>query len=198
MTKGFYSASRWVLSDEDIIAIRKEIADYNQKLCPVKYLSNDISQSSPLSSTCEYVPHHFCMAKPDGPPGLVDDRIGSQTVALASECIIARLAAAKPYLKQLSALVGQHDQAKNHRWLYFLAVAVAIGAKVALATTKLCLMDARPEADRRRVLRAVRFRAGQCMRLLKRLTVSSSRWVRGVASRAARRFKRGKRGGARA
>jgi len=197
-SKGFYSASRWVLSDEDIIAIRKEIADYNQKLCPVKYLSSDISQSSPLSSTCEYVPHHFCMAKPDGPPGLVDDRIGSHTVALASECIIPRLAAAKPYLKQLSALVVQHDQAKNHRWLYFLAVAVAIGAKVALATTKLCLMDERPEADRRRVLRAVRFRAGQCMRLLKRLTVNSSRWVRGVASRAARRFKRGKRGGSRA
>ncbi|MCP2054831.1 UNVERIFIED_ORG: hypothetical protein J3D59_004691 [Pseudomonas fluorescens] len=187
-SKGFYSASRWALSDEDVIAIRKEIAEYNQKLCPVKYLSRDLSQSSPLSTTCEYVPHHFCSVKPDGPQGVVDDGIGSQTVALASECIIPRLAAAKPYLKQLSALVGQHDQAKNHRWLYFLAVAVAIGAKVALATTKLCLIDARPATDRCRVFRAVRFRVSQCVHLLKRLLVGSGRWVREVATRITRLF----------
>ncbi|WP_226501016.1 hypothetical protein [Pseudomonas sp. MWU16-30322] len=182
-SKGFYSASRWALSDEDVIAIRKEIAEYNQKLCPVKHLSRDLSQSSPLSTTCEYVPHHFCSVKPDGPQGVVDDGIGSHTVALASECIIPRLAAAKPYLKQLTALVGQHDQAKNHRWLYFLAVAVAIGAKVALATTKLCLIDARPATDRCRVFRAVRFRVSQCVHLLKCLLVGSGRWVREVATR---------------
>jgi hypothetical protein len=187
-SKGFYSASRWALSDEDVIAIRKEIAEYNQKLCPVKYLSRDLSQSSPLSTTCEYVPHHFCSVKPDGPQGVVDDGIGSHTVALASECIIPRLAAAKPYLKQLSALVGQHDQAKNHRWLYFLAVAVAIGAKVALATTKLCLIDARPATDRCRVFRAIRFRVSQCVHLLKRLLVGSGRWVREVATRITRLF----------
>ena len=190
-SRGFYSASRWTLSDEDVIAIREEIAKYNQKLCPVKYLSRDLSQSSPLSSTCEYVPHHFCSVKPDGPQGLVDDGISSHTVALASECIIPRLAAAKPYLKQLSALVGQHDQAKNHRWLYFLAVAVAIGAKVALATTKLCLIDARPAADRRRLLRAVRLRVRQCMHLLNHLLVGSGRWVRDVAIRTSRLFKQG-------
>lgn len=187
-SKGFYSASRWALSDEDVIAIRKEIAEYNQKLCPVKYLSRDLSQPSPLSTTCEYVPHHFCSVKPDGPQGVVDDGIGSHTVALASECIIPRLAAAKPYLKQLSALVGQHDQAKNHRWLYFLAVAVAIGAKVALATTKLCLIDARPATERCRVFRAVRFRISKCVHLLKRLLVGSGRWVREIATRITRLF----------
>lgn len=189
-SKGFYPTSRSTLSDEDVIAIRKEIAEYNQKLCPVKYLSQDISQSSPLSSTCEYVPHQFCSVKPDGPQGLVDDGIGSHTVALASECIIPRLAAAKPYLKKLSALVGQHEQAKNHRWLYFLAVAAAIGAKVALATTKLFLIDARPAADRRRVFRAVRLRLGQCVHLLTRLLVGSGRRVRLVAIFTTRLFKR--------
>jgi hypothetical protein len=176
-SKGFYSASRRTVSNEDVIAIRREIAEYNQRLCPVKYFSSDLSQSSPLSSTCEYVPHHYCSAKPDGPPGVVNDGIGSHTVALASECIIPRLAAAKPYLKQLSTLVIQHDKAKNHRWLYFLAVAVAIGAKVALATTKLCLIDVRPADDRRRVLRAVWYRLGQCVRLLKRLVVGSGQWA---------------------
>jgi hypothetical protein len=190
-SKGYYSASRWALSDEDVIAIRKEIAEYNQKLCPVKYLSRDISQSSPLSSTCEQVPYHFCSVKPDDPQGLVDNHIGSHAVALASECIIPRLATAKPYMRQFLAQVGQHEQAKNHRWLYFLAVAVAVGARVALATTKLCLIDARPAVDRRRVLNAVRFCVNECVHLLIRLLVGSGRWVRNVAARTARLFKRG-------
>jgi hypothetical protein len=189
-SKGFYSASGRTISDEDVIAIRTEISEYNQRLCPVKYFSRDLSQSSPLSSTCEYVPLRYCSAKPDGPPGLVDDSIGIRTVALASECIIPGLAAAKPSLTQLSALVSQHDKAKNHRWLYFLAVAVAVGAKVALATTKLCLIDARPAADRRRVLRAARYRLGQCAHVLKRLLVGSGQWAWFAAIHVLKLFKR--------
>ena len=170
-SKGFYAATRRTISDEDVIAIRKEINDYNRRLCPAKHYSNGMSRSSPLSSTCEYVPRGFCLNNPDGPPGLVDNNISSHTVALASECIVPWLAGVKPSLKQQLALVGQHDKAKNHRWLYFLAVAVAVGAKVALATTKLCLIDARPVADRRRVLRVARQGLGQCVRVLKRMLV---------------------------
>jgi hypothetical protein len=174
-SKGFYAANKRTISDEDVIAIRKEINDYNQRLCPVKHFSNVISRSSPLSSTCEYVPRGYCSANPDGPPGLVDKNISSHTVALASECIVPWLAGAKPSLKQLSALLIRHDKAKNHRWLYFLAVAVAVGAKVALATTKLCLIDERPAVDRRRVLRIARQRLGQCFRVLKRLLAGFGR-----------------------
>ncbi|MBL0840997.1 hypothetical protein [Pseudomonas mediterranea] len=190
-SKGFYAATRRTISDEDVIAIRKEINDYNQRLCPVRYFSNGMSRSSPLSSTCEYVPHGYCSVNPDGPPGLVDKNISSHTVALASECIIPWLAGAKPSLKQLSALVSQHDKAKNHRWLYFLAVAVAVGAKVALATTKLCLIDARPAVDRRRVLRAARYRLGQCLRVLKRLLVGSGHLAWFAATRVSKLLKRG-------
>lgn len=188
--KGFYSASRRTVSEDDLTAIRTEISEYNQRLCPVKFLSRDLSQSSPLSSTCEYVPLGYGAAKPDGPQGLVDEGICNHTVALASECIIPWLAAVKPSLKQLTTLVSQHDKAKNHRWLYFLAVAVAVGAKVALATTKLCLMDARPAPDRRRVLRAARRRLGQCISLLKRLLSGSGQWVWFAASRAFKLIKR--------
>lgn len=190
-SKGYYAANRRTMSDEDVIAIRTEINDYNQRLCPVKYFSNVISRSSPLSSTCEYVPHGYCSVNPDDPPGLVDKNISSHTVALASECIIPWLAGAKPSLKQLSALVSQHDKAKNQRWLYFLAVAVAVGAKVALATTKLCLIDARPVADRRRVLRVARHRLGQCLRVLKRLLVGSGQFAWFVATCVSKRLKRG-------
>ncbi|WP_122568821.1 hypothetical protein [Pseudomonas viridiflava] len=189
-SKGFYAANRRTISDEDVIAIRKEINDYNQRLCPVKHFSNVISRSSPLSSTCEYVPRGYCSANPDGPPGLVDKNIGSHTVALASECIVPWLAGAKPSLKQLSALVSQHDKAKNHRWLYFLAVAVAVGAKVALATTKLCLIDARPAADRRRALRAARQRLGQCFRVLRRLLAGSGQLAWFAAIRVSKLVKR--------
>jgi hypothetical protein len=121
----------------------------------------------------------------------VDNNISSHTVALASECIIPWLAGVKPSLKQQLALVGQHDKAKNHRWLYFLAVAVAVGAKVALATTKLCLIDARPVADRRRVLRVTGHRLGQCVRVVKRMLVGFGQLTWLAASRVAKVFKRG-------
>lgn len=189
-SKGFYSASGRTISDEDMIEIRREITEYNQRLCPVKYFSRGLSHSSPLSSTCEYVPLGNCSAKPDGPPGLVDENISSHTVALASECIIPWLAAAKPSLKQLSTLVSQHEKAKNHRWLYFLIVAVAVGAKVALATTKLCLIDSRSAADRRRVLRAARHRLGQSARVLKRMLIGSGQWAWLTATRVSKLFKR--------
>lgn len=121
----------------------------------------------------------------------MNKNISSHTVALASECIIPWLAGAKPSLKQLSALIRQHDEAKNHRWLYFLAVAVAVGAKVALVTTKLCLIDARPAADRRRVLRVAGRRQGQCVRVMRRLLVGFGRLAWFAAIRIARVLKRG-------
>lgn len=130
------------------------------------------------------------MNNPDGPPGLVDNNISSHTVALASECIVPWLAGVKPSLKQQMALVGQHDKAKNHRWLYFLAVAVAVGAKVALATTKLCLIDVRPVADRRRVLRVTRRRVRQCVQVMRRLLVGFGRIARFEAIRVAKVLKR--------
>ena len=187
-SKGFYADSRKVASDEDVIAIRKEIAEYNQRVCPVKYLSAEISQSSPLSSSCEYAPYHFCLAKPDGPSGLIDEGILSHTVALASECIVPRLAAAKPSLQQLSELVSKHKKAKNYRWLYFLAVAIAIGAKVALATTKLCSIDSRPPADRRRVIRCLWKFMGLCIRALREVLVYLGGWL--STARLLRLFKR--------
>lgn len=176
-SKGFYSGSRRVVSDEDVSAIRTEIAEYNQRLCPVKQLSKAISQSSPLSSICENVPYHYCSAEPDDLPGLEDYRGGTHTVALAIECIIPELVAAKPSLKTLLALVNQHDKAKNYRWLYFLVIAAAIGAKVALVTTKLCLIDARSTADRRRVFRAACYRLNQFSNALKHLLISFGQWA---------------------
>ncbi|WP_214511303.1 hypothetical protein [Pseudomonas brassicacearum] len=190
-SKGFYAVNRRTISDENVIAIREEINDYNQRLCPVKYFSNGMSSSSPLSSTCEYVPLGYCSDKPDAPPGLVDKNISSHTVALASECLVPWLASAKPSLKQLSALVRQHDEAKNHRWLYFLAVAVAVGAKVALTTTKLCLIDVRPAEDRRRVLRVARQMLGRCVRVLRRLLVGFGRLAWFAANRVSKVLKRG-------
>ncbi|ALU59968.1 hypothetical protein ACA40_08925 [Pseudomonas syringae pv. lapsa] len=189
-SKGFYAAGRGKISDEDVLTIRKEISEYNQRLCPIRYLSNDISQSAPLSSICEYVPYSRCLAKPDGPPGLVADGILNHTVALASECIIPRLAASKPSLRDISELVNQHAQAKNNRWLYFLAVAVAVGAKVALATTKLCLMDTRLSEERRRVLRAVRHRLRQFVRAIKWLLIVAGQWIWFAVIRISKRIRR--------
>ncbi|WP_155724773.1 hypothetical protein [Stutzerimonas stutzeri] len=150
---GYYAAPGKAITDEAILEIRLEIAKYNNDLCPVTHFSREVSRSAPLSSTCERAPLEFCSAQPDPGPGLVNSHIAIRTVALASECIIPRLASSKDHLRKLSNLVSQHEISKNYRWLYFLVVAALVGGKVALSTTKLCSMDARSTPDRKRLFK---------------------------------------------
>lgn len=151
----YYAMPNRPISAEDVITIRKEIAAYNDTICPVHYYSQGAWRAAPLSSRCDRTPSEYCAAQPDGPPGVVDPNVNVNTVALSNECFIPRLAAAKAPLARLSALVDQHKQSKNYRWLYFIGIAFVVGGKVALASTKLVAMDTRPLLKRRIVLRAV-------------------------------------------
>jgi hypothetical protein len=167
----YYALPNRAIPPEDIIVIRKEIAAYNDKMCPVKYYSSDIRQPAPLSSICDSTPYQFCADKPDGPNGLVDKNVTTNTVALASECIIPRLASSKNNLIRLSDSVNQHKKAKNYRWLYFIGIAFAVGGKVALSTTKLSSMDTRTLTDRRVIFRATARKFSKLVRLFKSLVV---------------------------
>ncbi|MFC2973844.1 hypothetical protein ACFOJE_16705 [Azotobacter bryophylli] len=149
---GFYAGVGAGVSESDVLEIRKEIAVYNQAVCPVRHFSNGVSRMSPVSSSCEVAPFGYCTAFPDGPDGLVDKHIGSQPVALASECIIPSLVARKPSIAILSNLVVNDKRDKNQRWLYFILVSVMVGGKVANSSTKVAEIDVRPAANRRVVV----------------------------------------------
>lgn len=190
LPSGYYAVYGKALPDEDVIQIRKEITAYNDRLCPVIYYSSSAWRPAPLSSSCESPPFEYLVAKPEGPHDLVDKNICANTVALASECIIPRLASFKEHLVKLDELVEQHEKSKNYRWLYFLAVAVAVGGKVALSTSKLCAMDTRPGADRRRILQMCLRGTRQSIRLMQGVIGWLVKWLWFALSNAPRLFKR--------
>lgn len=134
----FYQPSRTEkLSDEDILVIRRELLEYNQKVCPVTQLSKDAARYAPLSDSCEAPPFEYCTTWPDGPEGFVDPYIARRPVAIANECIIPNLVSLKNAMPKLLAGERETKQLKNYRWLYFLFIALALGGKIANSSTKL-------------------------------------------------------------
>lgn len=141
------------ISPEKIIQIRKEIAEYNQKVCPVVSIAAGVTRSSPSSRFCERVPSTYCSAFPDKPNVQVEDVSLLSSVALGSECIVPSLVASKPQITKLVALAAQAKKAKHHRLFYFLAASIILGGKIANSTTKVVEMDSRAPAQRRRAVK---------------------------------------------
>ncbi|WP_277960748.1 hypothetical protein [Pseudomonas sp. RIT-To-2] len=137
-SREFFQPSRTEnLSDEDILVIRRELLDYNQKICPVKQLSKAAAQYAQPSDSCESPPFDYCSMWPDGPEGFVDRYISQRPVAIANECIIPNLVWLKSRMPGLLADDREASLMKNYRWVYFLFIALAVGGKIAISSTKL-------------------------------------------------------------
>lgn len=136
------------ISDEDVLVIRRELLEYNQKVCPVTQLSKDSARYAPLSDSCEAPPFEYCTSWPDGPEGFVDRYIAQRPVAIANECIIPNLVSLKYAMPKLLAGEREAKQVKNYRWLYFIFIALAVGGKVANSSTKLVDFEKRLPEER--------------------------------------------------
>jgi hypothetical protein len=133
--------------------IRREIADYNQKLCPVEDLGNGFKRLSALSPQCQNTPPPFCTALPDALDGKVPEAFVGASVALASECVIPSLIRFRR-LATRQADEAEHDHRnRNWRWVYFLGFSVVLGGKLAGTTAKLASFNDRSVGETRRVLR---------------------------------------------
>ena len=66
--------------------VRLEIADYNQRLCPVEDLGNGVKMLSAPSPQCQDTPAQFCTVFPDALSGKVPQSL-MDFCALASECV---------------------------------------------------------------------------------------------------------------
>jgi hypothetical protein len=136
--------------------VRREIADYNQKLCPVADLGNGVKMLSAPSPQCQDTPAQFCTAFPDARGGKVPETLMGVSVALASECVIPSL------IRFRRLAVRQADEAendhryRNYRWMYFLGFSILLGGKLAGTTAKLAAFNDRSVGESRRVLRLVR------------------------------------------
>jgi len=147
---------------KDALKIREEIRRFNNSMCPVRALSSNTRQYSKSSTVCERIPANFCRTFPEPPEGFIDESIGLQTVALASECIVPTLVRSRLIQEKLLTKVHSDSRRSHLRWLYFLLFSLVVGGKIANATTKLASLDSRPADDRRRLAKLVMrvFRCG--------------------------------------
>lgn len=152
--------------------VRREIADYNQKLCPVQDLGNGVKRLSAPSPQCQDTPAQFCTAFPDALGGKMPETLMGASVALASECVLPSLIRFRRMAIRLAGEAEYDHRNRNYRWMYFLGFSILLGGKLAGTTAKLASFNDRSVGDTRRVLRLF----GRGVRLLHRAV------CRGVAA----------------
>jgi hypothetical protein len=140
--------------------IRREIATYNQRLCPVEDLGHGFARTSPKSPQCEETPDPFCTAFPDALAGKVPETLSGTPVALSSECVIPGLISLRKLAMRQAAQAEHDHRSRNYRWMYFLGFSILLGGKLAGTTAKLASFNDRSVGETRRVLRLLGRGAG--------------------------------------
>ncbi|NAW99812.1 MULTISPECIES: hypothetical protein [unclassified Vibrio] len=129
--------------------IRIEIQQYNDLLCPYTE-KGGVTTYSPLSAKCIVTPSIYCNAFPENSSTPIKGVL-IRPVALASECLIPTLVQSRDIQEKLSNKLAAVSSSKHYRWMYLLAFAVFIGAKIANTTTKVVEMDKRESKEKQRV-----------------------------------------------
>lgn len=140
--------------------VRLEIADYNQRLCPVEDLGNGVKMLSAPSPQCQDTPAQFCTVFPDALSGKVPQSLMGTSVALASECVIPSLIRFRRLATRLADEAEHDHRNRNYRWMYFLGFSILLGGKLAGTTAKLASFNDRSVGETRRVLRLLSRGAG--------------------------------------
>ncbi len=150
------------------LAIRTEIATYNQAMCPVRKvrLGNANWERSESSPHCEETPAIFLRAWPEPMKGSVDESRPELPVALDSEYLIPTLV----YLHQRDVFLAGRSKSehrnKNYRWMYYLFFSSGLGVKLAGSTVKLVSLDGREDGEKRRSLQVLHRIADGSFRML--------------------------------
>ena len=161
--------------------VRREIADYNQKLCPVKDLGSGVTSLADPSPQCQDTPAQFCTAFPDALNGRVLETLMGTPVALASECVIPSLIRFRQMAIRLAGEAKHDHRNCNYRWMYFLGFSVLLGGKLAGTTAKLASFNDRSVGDTRRVVRLLGSGAGLLCRAVYRGAISLGKFGRAAA-----------------
>ena len=127
--------------------IRQEFQDYNKKLCPNKALSKTITLLPPPSRWCQTPPPAYCNAIQEGKfkTGMSD------RFAVANECVITSLLMYRQVLLKKQARLSLSKNAPHYRWMWFIAMSVFIGGKIANVMTKIGNVENRGITEKHRV-----------------------------------------------
>ena len=184
-----YGDQRRAATPAEMDQIRREIAAYNQRLCPVEDLGHGSFTGSAFSPQCEDTPAQFCSAFPDALAGQkVPEALIFTPVALASECVIPSLIRFRKLATRQAAQVEDDQRNRNYRWMYFLGVfSIFLGGKLAGTTAKLASFNDRAVGETRRVLRLLGRGAGLLHRAVCRGVAALGEFGRAAAQLAWRR-----------
>ena len=187
-----YGDQRRAATPAEMDQIRREIAAYNQRLCPVEDLGHGFFRGSAFSPQCEDTPDPFCTAFPDALAGKVPKTLLGTPVALASECVIPNLIRLRKLATRQAAQVEHDHRNRNYRWMYFLGVfSIFLGGKLAGATAKLASFNDRAVGETRRVLRLLGRGAGLLNRAVCRGVAALGEFGRAAARLAWQIVQRG-------
>lgn len=127
--------------------IRQEFQNYNKKLCPNKALSKAITQLPPPSRWCQTPPPAYCNAIQEGKfkTGMSD------RFAVANECVITSLLMYRQGLLKKQARLSLSKNAPHYRWMWFIAMSVFIGGKIANIMTKIGNVENRVTSEKHRI-----------------------------------------------
>ncbi|WP_330960438.1 hypothetical protein [Photobacterium sp. 53610] len=167
-TEELYRVKNFANSHEIKQKIRIEVQQYNDLLCP--YTENrGVTTFSPRSAKCIITPSTYCNAYPEASNTPIKG-VFVRPVALASECLIPTLVRSREIQERLSNKLASVSTAKHYRWMYLLAFAVFIGAKIANTTTKVVEMDRRESKEKRRVIKLVLSGVTNALKLIASVT----------------------------
>lgn len=147
--------------------IRQEFQDYNKKLCPNKALSKKITLLPPPSRWCQTPPPAYCNAIQEGKfkTGMSD------RFAVANECVITSLLMYRQVLLKKQARLSLSKNAPHYRWMWFIAMSVFIGGKIANVMTKIGNVENRLITEKHRVKFILLKTCGFIVRTLIRYTI---------------------------
>lgn len=143
----FYKIPEYYNNQVSPDKIRQEFQDYNKKLCPNKALSKTITQLPPPSRWCQTPPPAYCNAIQEGKfkTGMSD------RFAVANECVITSLLMYRQVLLKKQARLSLSKNAPHYRWMWFIAMSVFIGGKIANVMTKIGNVDNRITSEKHRI-----------------------------------------------
>ncbi|MEI2604955.1 hypothetical protein V8O11_14285 [Erwinia aphidicola] len=143
----FYKIPEYYNNQVSPDKIRQEFQDYNKKLCPNKALSKTITQLPPPSRWCQTPPPAYCNAIQKGK--FKTDML--DRFAVANECVITSLLMYRQVLLKKQARLSLSKNAPHYRWMWFIAMSVFIGGKIANVMTKIGNVDNRVTSEKHRI-----------------------------------------------
>lgn len=107
-------------------AVRDELRDYNDKVCPATP-----NRHSRPSGTCRAPPASYCT----GFEGDISEFM--RTVAISNDCVIPTLIRDRALVEHKAAETREATKARHARWFFYTYFAFVAGGKVANASAKL-------------------------------------------------------------